>query len=177
MKIFCSDWPYLIRNHLSFLFLRFVLKYLQLNWIYDQTLVWSMQFLQYSDIFLDFVCLRKYWFYFSLLNLNYWCFTTILRKFQKNLFKIFLEFTYPTDLCTICILLTCGKKWKWLIFLNQWLELNLFCAKVVTTNGFALNHDEGLQIYFFCLKRQTKKKKKQKKKKKKKNPTFWKMSK
>ena len=28
MKIFCSDWPYLIRNHLSFLFLCFVLKYL-----------------------------------------------------------------------------------------------------------------------------------------------------
>ena len=29
MKIFCSDWPYLIRNHLSFLFQCFVLKYLQ----------------------------------------------------------------------------------------------------------------------------------------------------
>ena len=27
MKIFCSDWPYLIRNHLSFLFLYFVLIY------------------------------------------------------------------------------------------------------------------------------------------------------
>ena len=65
------------------------------------------------------------------------------------------------------------EKVKMIDFLNQWLELNLFSAKVVTTNGFALNHDEGLQIYFFCLKRQTKKKKKKEKKK----TTFWKMSK
>ena len=28
--------------------------------------------------------------------------------------------------------------------------------KVVTTNGFALNHDKNLQIYFFCVKRQAK---------------------
>ena len=27
---------------------------------------------------------------------------------------------------------------------------------VVTTNGFALNHDKKLQIYFFCVKRQAK---------------------
>ena len=27
---------------------------------------------------------------------------------------------------------------------------------VVTTNGFALNHDKSLQIYFFCLKHQAK---------------------
>ena len=33
-----------------------------------------------------------------------------------------------------------------------------FCVYVVTTNGFALNH-EKMQIYFFCLKRQAKKKK------------------
>ena len=25
------------------------------------------------------------------------------------------------------------------------------------TNGFALNHDKSLQIYFFCVKRQAKK--------------------
>ena len=31
MKIFCSDWPYLIRNHLSFMFLCFILKYLHKN--------------------------------------------------------------------------------------------------------------------------------------------------
>ena len=34
------------------------------------------------------------------------------------------------------------------------------------TNGFALNHDKSLQIYFVCVKRQRKKKKKKKKKKK-----------
>ena len=33
-------------------------------------------------------------------------------------------------------------------------------------NGFALNHDKSLQIYFFCVKRQAKKKKKKKKTKK-----------
>ena len=31
-----------------------------------------------------------------------------------------------------------------------------FCAEVVTTNGFALNLDKSLQIYFFCVKRQAK---------------------
>ena len=31
-----------------------------------------------------------------------------------------------------------------------------FCAYVVTTNGFALNHDKSLQIVFFCVKRQAK---------------------
>ena len=31
-----------------------------------------------------------------------------------------------------------------------------FCAKVVMTNGFALNHDKSLQIYFFCVKLQAK---------------------
>ena len=39
-----------------------------------------------------------------------------------------------------------------------------FCAYLVTTNGFALNHGNSLQIYFFCVKCQTKKKKKKKKK-------------
>ena len=61
-------------------------------------------------------CLRKY-FYFSLLNLNYWCFTTILWKFQKklnklNLLKICVEVTYPIDFCIICVHFYYGKKWK-----------------------------------------------------------------
>ena len=55
-------------------------------------------------------------FYFSLLNSNYWCFTTILWKFQKklnkwNLLKICLQITYPTDFCIIWILFYYGKKW------------------------------------------------------------------
>ena len=37
----------------------------------------------YSKVIFSNFFLRKY-FYFSLLNLNYWCFTTILWKFQKN---------------------------------------------------------------------------------------------
>ena len=32
----------------------------------------------------------------------------------------------------------------------------MFYTKVVTTNGFALNHDKNLHIYFFCVKRQAK---------------------
>ena len=31
-----------------------------------------------------------------------------------------------------------------------------FRAQVVTTNGFAFNHDKSLQIYFFRVKRQAK---------------------
>ena len=41
----------------------------------------------------------------------------------------------------------------------------MFCASVVTTNVFALNHHKSLRIYFFCVKLQAKKKKKKKKKK------------
>ena len=37
-------------------------------------------------------------------------------------------------------------------FKNQWLESN-FWAYVVTTNGFALNNDKSLQIYFFCVRK------------------------
>ena len=35
-------------------------------------------------------------------------------------------------------------------------RIKLFCAKVVTTNGFALNHDKSLQINFICVKHQAK---------------------
>ena len=39
----------------------------------------------------------------------------------EKLFKIFLQVTYPTDFCIIFIHFYYGKKWKYLIFLNQWL--------------------------------------------------------
>ena len=62
-------------------------------------------------------------FYLFLLNLNYWCFTTILWKFQKkmnkqNLSKICLQVTYPTNFCIIFIHFYYGKKWKYWIFLK-----------------------------------------------------------
>ena len=41
-------------------------------------------------------------------------------------------------------------------------------------NGFALNHDKSLQIYFYVM-RQAKKKKKKKKERKERKTTFWKM--
>ena len=36
------------------------------------------------------------------------------------------------------------------------IRIIFFYTLVVTTNGFALNHDKNLQIYFFCVKRQAK---------------------
>ena len=35
-------------------------------------------------------------------------------------------------------------------------RVTLFCAWLVTTNGFAFNLDKSLEIYFFCVKRQAK---------------------
>ena len=35
-------------------------------------------------------------------------------------------------------------------------RIKLFCAWVVMTNGFALHHDKSLQVYFFCVKPQSK---------------------
>ena len=35
-------------------------------------------------------------------------------------------------------------------------RIKLFCAYVIKTNGFTLNHNKSLQIYFFCVKCQTK---------------------
>ena len=36
--------------------------------------------------------------------------------------------------------------------MNDGIKNIFFCASVVTTNGFALNRDKNLQIYFFCVK-------------------------
>ena len=57
---------------------------------------------------------EKIFFYFSLLNLNYWCFTTILWKLQKklkkrNLLKICLHGTYTTDFCNLHSFFLWGK--------------------------------------------------------------------
>ena len=70
---------------------RFILNENILFWLtisYQKPFVFSVSVLcfqictQKLVIFWNF-CLSKY-FYFSLLNSNYWCFTTILWKFQKN---------------------------------------------------------------------------------------------
>ena len=67
-----------------------------------------------------YFCLSKY-FYFSLLNLNYWCFTTILWNFSENIEQVELvenlpQITYPTGFCIIFIHFYYGKKWKYLMF-------------------------------------------------------------
>ena len=112
VKIFCFDWPFLIRN--IFLFCFCVL----FSYIYPKI---KFTVKNWSDlcnfcskvIFWNF-CLRKY-FSFSLLNLNYWCFTKILWKFQKKwssgtCCNSASQVTYPADFCLISIHYYCGKK-------------------------------------------------------------------
>ena len=49
-----------------------------------------------------------------------------------------------------------GKKYKIFDILKTDDKNKSFGAQVVTTNGFALNHDKILQIFFFCVKCQAK---------------------
>ena len=60
-------------------------------------------------------------------ELNHWCSTTKLLKFQRKrkveLVKIGRQVNNPKGFCVICIHFHFGKKWKYLfVFLNQWLE-------------------------------------------------------
>ena len=42
---------------------------------------------------------------------------------KRNLLKICLpEVTYPTDFCIICIHIYYGKRRKYFLFFNQWLD-------------------------------------------------------
>ena len=51
----------------------------------------------------------------------------ILEKLNKrNLFKICLQITYPTDFYIICINFYYGKKWKYLIFQKPMTRIKLF---------------------------------------------------
>ena len=59
----------------------------------------------------------------------------------------FLHNLHPFLLC---------EKAKILDFLKTNVLNKTFCAYVVTTTAFALNHDKSLQIYFFCVKHQAK---------------------
>ena len=78
----------------------------------------------------------------------------ISEKLNKwNLLKIWPQVIYPIDFCMIWLHFYYGKKWKYLIFLKTKNYNNLFFH---TTNGFALNHDKNLQIYYFCVKCQGK---------------------
>ena len=43
-----------------------------------------------------------------------------------------------------------GKRWKYLIFFLKIYDQNK--TFLVTTNGFELNHDKSLQLYFFYVK-------------------------
>ena len=103
---------------------------------------WSDLYNFYSKViffffFFFFFCLRKHFllFFFFLLNLNYWCFTTAMWKFQKNWkrgtcvmpgLKICLQVTNPTDFCIICIHFYYRKKWKYWIFYKHMTRMILF---------------------------------------------------
>ena len=109
--------------------------------------------------FLEFLS-KKIFFYFPLLNLNYWCFTTILWKFQKN-WTSETSWKSGSKLPTLHIsawfgfVFTMGKTENILFFKNQWLEWNF---SYIGSYGkwFCINHDKILQTYFFCVKRQAK---------------------
>ena len=63
-------------------------------------------------------------FYFSSLNLNFWCFTTILWKFQKNWTCWKSGPKLPTLQISACIgfIFIMGKSENIWFFKNQWLE-------------------------------------------------------
>ena len=118
MKIFCSDWPYLIRNHLSFLFLCFVLKYftLKLKLRPKDGLTYAISI--ESDL-LEFLSKK--------INFTFLCWIWIIdvsqqycENFRKNwtsgMLKIWLEITYPTDFCMIWLHFYYGKMWNYWIF-------------------------------------------------------------
>ena len=87
---------------------------------------WSDQCKFYSEVIFESFVWENIC-YLSLLSLHYWCFTTLLWKFQNNwsvgnLLKLCLQVTYPAGFCIICIRFCYGKKWKYLIVLitNVW---------------------------------------------------------
>ena len=62
---------------------------------------------------------------------------------RRNLLKICVKFTYPTDFCIICNYFTMEKKMKIFDFLKQMTKIKLFVyIYIVTTNGFTLNHNK-----------------------------------
>ena len=44
------------------------------------------------------------------------------KLYKQNLLKICLQVTYTRDFYIICIHFYYAEKWKYLIFLNRWLE-------------------------------------------------------
>ena len=73
---------------------------------------------------------------------------------KRNLVKICLKVTYPTDSCISCLHFYCGRKLKCLMFQKSMTRIKAFLHSMA--NGFALNHDKSLQIYLFCVKHQAK---------------------
>ena len=73
-------------------------------------------------------------------------------KLVKNLPPSYLPYKFLHNFHSFLL----WEKVKILDFLKTTDYNKNFCAQVVTTNGFALNHDKSLQIYYFCLKRRAK---------------------
>ena len=88
-------------------------------------------FVLIDHILLETICLFSF---FSL------CF--VLKYLQKKL-----------NLRPNCLL---WRKTKIFDFFTPMNRIKLFCAQVVTTKGFTLNHNKSLQSFFFCVKRQVK---------------------
>ena len=128
MKIFCSNWPYLIRNHLFFMFLSLFSNIYTKIKVSAKNLSDLRKF--YSKvIFWDF-CPRKYFLLFFAeleLLMFYNNIVKISEKLNKwNLLKIWLQVTYPTDFCMIWLHFYYGKKWKYWIFLKPMTRIKFF---------------------------------------------------
>ena len=96
-------------------------------------------------------------FYFSLLNLKYWCFTTILWKFQRKfseklhkqgLLKICLKVTYPIDFCIICFHFYYGEKVKRFDFLKS--NENLLCIGSYNKWFYIISWQEFANLLCLC---------------------------
>ena len=118
MKTFCSDWPILSETICLFCFCIWYsniypeIKFMAKNWsnlckFYGKVIFWNF-------------CLRKY-FLFFFVKFEFVMFHNNIVKFQKkinkkNLLKICLQVSYPTDFCIICIQFYFGKREKYFIF-------------------------------------------------------------
>ena len=126
MKIFCSDWPYLIRNHLSFSVSVFCSQMitLKLNLRPNIGLTYVMSIVKW--FFLNF-CRRKYFLlFFAEFELLMFHNNTVKvweNKKKAKLLTTYFQVTYPTHFCIIAFTFTMGKVQIFDIFKNQWLDL------------------------------------------------------
>ena len=127
---FYFEWKYFVLvDHIQSEFICLFCFSVLLSNIYSNKFTaknWSDLCNFYSKVIFWSFCLRKY-FYFSLLNLNYWCFTTILWKFQKNwtsgtCWKSASKLPILQISAKFAFIFTIGKSENIWFFKIQWIE-------------------------------------------------------